>query len=172
MGASAPGARAHGIPGYLDPRTGTFTTKAQLNTQSSENFDSALPPLIGEGGTWNINLTLEVYTKPASGDIIVCEATLDVNDTYPSFGFEETGTAQATVSGTAGSCNVSIPYLWYLSTPTKDMVTVSYTVSLFHMFTIGTVTTANISRVSSHIIEVVAIPANGSTTTTTWTPKI
>lgn len=154
------GGRARGVPGYLDPRTGTFTAKVQVDPQVVEN-----PDLIGAGGTWNIELNIALVTKPAGTDTVVCEASLDVSDTYPSFGYEEDSVAIAKVSGSSATCTVTIPYLWYLSTPKTDTVTISYDVSLYHVFAIGAVNQANITRRTDHTVGSVAVPANGATTT-------
>jgi hypothetical protein len=169
---AAPVGRAHGIPGYLDPRTGTFSTKVQADAQSSENPE--LTPAVATEvfGVWYIQLTISLYTTPASGDIVVCGANLDVGDTYPAFGYEEEGATQATVSGSTATCTVTIPYLWYLATPKTDMVTVTYDVSLYHAYTVGTATQANISRTTSHTIGSYAVPGDGVHTTTAASPRI
>jgi len=164
MGA-VPGGRTHGIPGYLDPRTGTFTTKVHSDTQSSENPDlTATPSLTGANGVWKITLNITLTTPLQKGDIVVCEGNLDVDD---QFFYSESGAVVATVNGGSASCTVTIPYTWYLATLKTDMVDVSYSVSEYHVFTVGSLSQANISRHNDHDLGSVPVPLSGAVTTDT-----
>jgi hypothetical protein len=167
-----PGAHGHGIPGYLDPQTGTFTAKVQAEAQHPENPDAPPPTLTEAFGVWNIQITIVDTTVLATGDIVVCQGALSVSDTYPAFGYEEDAAVAAKVSGGAGSCTVTMPYQWYLATPNSDTVTVSYSVSVIHMYTVGSVNQASEDRFTSHVVGTVAVPVNGTHSTTPVTARI
>ena len=118
-------------------------------------------------GIWNVALTLVVTTTPASGDIVACSATLDVE------GYEEKGVAIASISGTSGSCTVVIPYQWYLVAPTTDQVSISYKVDIFHAYTIGGTTLVEQSRETFDVIPTtVPVPPDFAHTTTSATARI
>ena len=76
----------------------------------------------------------------------------------------ETDQATATRSGSAATCSVVIPYLWTLSVPTFDNVTLSGSATAVD-------TTGN-GRTSSFQLETIALPATGTVTTVTYSGKL
>jgi len=125
---------ARGIPGYLDPKTGTFTTRVQ--TPEAEKAK----PLSASWywGTFNINIAATLTTPVPSGAIVTCSATVDeIDDTNGSY--YEQASAVATAGGS--KCDMSIPYAWDLSNASTDQVIVSYTIAIDESITVGTTTT-------------------------------
>jgi hypothetical protein len=134
---------ARGIPGYLDPRTGTFTTKAQ---SVPGNQEGALDPtLTNYYGTYVITLTITISSNISTSDVIVCTASLSTDD--PGGGlFSEDAAAVASRSGNTATCKVVIPYSWFLTTPGTDLVSIDYGADSFHLFTVGSVNQVNTIR--------------------------
>jgi len=159
--SAVPGGRAHGVPGYLDPQTGTFTTKVQA-AQSSE---TPAVTYVERSGTWEIELTITLTTKPASGDIVTCSAEADVYDPNSIY-WQENGGTVASVSGGTATCTVSLPYLWWLTSPipTDELVGIYYEVDLLHVITVGTTSEIVSTRKNQHTYGYLAVPANGATT--------
>jgi hypothetical protein len=161
--------RSRGIPGYLDPSTGMFTAKAQ----PAEVGDVEPPVALTEYyGKWTVTLTIQVSTTPASGDIIGCEADLEVSAAPYGYSEGASGVSSAVKNGVA-TCTLAMPYAWYISTPvTDDSVFVSYTISLNHVFTQGSLSESRPDRTTSHTIGSFAMPAPGAQTTTTASARI
>jgi len=161
--STAPGSREHGIPGYLDPRTGTFTAK--VPTRASVSPDTTVTYSVLTG-TWDFTIPITLKTTPANGDILACEIDLSVNDPV-TYTYIETGIATQTASG-ASSCTVSIPYTWVLTAPTTDVVVISYDISIIHGYSVGPATGAKASRNTSRFYTYSEpVPANGVTTSIT-----
>ena len=169
--SAAPGGRAHGVPGYLDPRTGTFTTKVHAEAEASVNPDVTFSV---RTGTWNFSLPVTLKTAAKSGDILACEVDVSTFDPI-TIGYEEKAATSVSSPGTRATCTVNIPYSWVLTNltgSTPDTVTISCSVSLIHAYAVGSgstsVTVAESSRETNHTTtESEAVPANGATTNIT-----
>lgn len=130
-----------GIPGYLDPRTGVFKPVPLV---LDENPDAAaVPPTCTLAPcTGTITVTIKITIKSTNlptTDAIACEVDAGVIDNIASLAgarsFTEVASVQATrTSSTAATCTVKIPYSWNLITPTLDMVSIGYTVSVPGLF--------------------------------------
>jgi hypothetical protein len=79
---------------------------------------------------------------------------------------EEASVIATRGTGTA-TCTVTIPYSWVLSTPSSDMLSITYSISAPVE---ATATTAYPQRLSTQTIENITVPANGTTTSLTITP--
>ncbi len=164
----APGSRAHGVPGYLDPRTGTFTAKVHADPQASVSPDVTYTV---QTGTWEFSLPVTLKTAAQSGDILACEVDLSTYDPL-TLDYSERAATSVASPGASATCKVNIPFSWVLTTPTTDTVSISYSVSLIHAYTVGSgstsVTTAEASREADHTYsENYKMPANGATTSIT-----
>lgn len=132
----------HGIPGYLDPETGTFTTRMQ----------SAGPAVQIPGTTrvifrlvFPINININ---DQGSGNTVNCDVDIFTSDNS----FSDSGS----VVGNASGCTVTILAQWDLATPLQDTIFVSFGVS-----SSGTGT----SRRTSHSLAGISVPNNGQTVT-------
>jgi hypothetical protein len=148
-----------GIPGYLDPRTGNFTTKAEnsgANAQAnSEESLSGTPILFRE----NFIFSISAQDVPASA-VIFCYASIYTNDTNGSF--YETNTVVATRSGSSASCTVPILAKWTLVNPTTDMISASFEAYSEQAVPVGS-TTETIERYGYGPDLTLPMPANTQT---------
>jgi len=149
----------HGIPGYLDPKTGTFTTKVQ-----TPEGDPVTPTYLY--GEYVINLAATVNTHIPSGGVVSCNFTVsefgDSNGSYTEY-----EAAVATGSGTSWKCSITIPYAWLLGTPGTDTISVSYTIGIDEAFTVGSASPEVISLRKStyNAPSTTGVPASGTVTT-------
>lgn len=73
----------------------------------------------------NVLLTTPV---PSSGYEVQCQLSAGASDAYSTN--TESVTAVATISSNNAACTLTIPYYWYLATPSTDPVELSYTVGI------------------------------------------
>lgn len=159
----APGSRAHGVPGYLDPRTGTFTAK--VHADASPVPDAVTYSVLT--GSWVFTIPVTLNSKTQSGDLLACEIDLSVSDPVTNI-YHEKSVSTVTSPGASPTCTVTIPYSWVLTAPTTDTVVISYDVSLIQAYTVGPVSAAESSRDTSRTYSYTeAVPANGATTSIT-----
>jgi hypothetical protein len=161
----------HGIPGYLDPRTGAFHSVPQPDVQ----LDPAVePPAVTTvGGKFVFNFTITVSSTIASTNKIACQASASVNETSASgFNTISESAAVAVTRGTGATitCSVTIPYSWKLASAATDMVVLNF--SLISPVEVGVVTGQFPSRTSIQSLPSVKVPANGAITTETVTATI
>ena len=133
------------IPGYLDPRTGTFTTKAKSSAtgQAAVGTTTILARLI-------FNFT--ILNDQPGGNTTTCSVSITPTD---SAGFySEEASSTATGGGTA--CTVTLLFSWDLATPNSDVVNISYSI---------TSSGGGQSRSSSHSLPSVPMPTNFETIT-------
>lgn len=165
------GEQAHGIPGYLDPETRTFTTKAQ----TAEATESAA--VTENYGTYNIDINASLITPVPSGAIVDCTAALtvigDANGSYT-----ESVSAPATKSGTIWKCDMTVYYAWFLSSPTTDTITITYTLAIEGTYTVGGSGGTSAPKIypirsSTYAAPLVTgVPTPGATTTKTYTAEL
>jgi len=159
----APGGE-HLVPGYYDPKTGTF--KPLITPNVIPNVTT-----VTRDGTFVANVTLTIKSDiPTSSPIYV---ELDANTTdgtslglYNSY--DESATKEATrTSAGAAHVSISVPYSWpHLLTPTKDAVSLTYYVYAGTLVSAGTAFAFDRTSIQS-LATLPAIPANGATTTET-----
>lgn len=162
-------ATTHGIPGYLNPRTGAFHPTQQVDDQAVEP-----PAATTFGGKIVVNFTITVSSAIASTNKIGCNVGAALEDgigtTTTNFIEEEAGTAVTRGTATTVTCSVTIPYSWKLTTSTLDSVSISYTISSPVEF--STAAAEYPLRTSSQSIVTIKVPLNGATTTETVTATI
>jgi len=120
---------AHGVAGYLDPQTGTFTTAGRVQHAASGAPTSPPPPT---QGTFVVGLTINLVNSYPSGEIFICEAHADTFDDMSGLDFDETTIVSGTRSGNTVTCQMTVPYFWPLLDPTNDVVEVDFTVEAYN----------------------------------------
>lgn len=146
-----------GIFGYLDPRTGAFHPAIPQVLTNTVELASVTPTT----GKFVFNFTISVQSSLASTVGIECGASAETLDVTTQHTVLEEAAVAATRTGSTAKCTVTIPYSWVLSTPTTDMVTLSYILSA------PTAAPALPSRTSTQTIAVIKVPLTGATTTET-----
>lgn len=88
-------------------------------------------------GTFVIEINLTVSTPVPAGGVVSCNGTVSVTgDTNGSY-FETAGALATHGSGATWTCIMPIPFAWFLSNQTTDMITVNYSADIFTVFTVG-----------------------------------
>jgi len=151
--------QSHGIRGYLDPRTGTFTTKVQGATSDASEDPTSLTTITARL-IFNINLVFN--DQPASATT-ACSVDISSLDDSSGLFYDESATSIATNNGT--TCKVTILFSWLLGSPTSDQISVEYHVESFQGVTIGGTTTPEVFRSLDHTIPDISVPLNGQTVT-------
>ena len=153
------------IPGYLNPKTGTFRLKAT----ATPTPDTA-PKLTTYAGTLEFNFTINLDTSVPSGDVVHCEATAELAD-VPTTGSNENviteeATTNATVKGSAAACTVKIPYSWALASGSEDSVSLTYAIAIVPPSVVNE-TDAQAVRRSTQYLAPISVLKSGTTTTET-----
>jgi len=151
-----------GIPGFLNPHTGTFTTRAPGSNGGQISSLTGTPILFRE----QFNITITNYDQP-SNSLVVCDAHISTSDA--NSGFYDSATVTATSSGNTWTCDVPVLTYWTLQTPGSDTVTACVDVSILQLFTLGSVTEAESGRESEQPCLTLAQPGNTQTVVTNFT---
>jgi hypothetical protein len=149
--------QAHGIAGYLDPRTGTFTTKVQRSRVGNKTpgLTEIVARLIF---TFNI-----VYNDQPASATTACTVDLDTSDSSGLF-YSESSTAIVAKGG--ATCTVTVLFDWLLATPTQDQINVSYHIDSFDAVAIGSAAPVGEAlRSLTHSILPLPVPPYGKTIT-------
>jgi hypothetical protein len=154
--------KSPGILGYLDPKTGAF----HVLTRSVGPEET--PQVTPTTGKFVFNITIAVNPGLPSTSKISCTASVAVEEAATVSLFEDNGAAAATRSGSTATCSITLPYGWYLTTPTTDMVTLNIQVASVT----GKVGTLPYSDGLSSQTLSIKVPASGSTTTETISTAI
>jgi hypothetical protein len=161
----------------LQSRTlpGHFNNGAVKPTPNAieDNPDVGQAALTTFGGTFVFKITITVKSTNLGTDTIGCAAGLSLADVNPTTfvvtgDWEEGATVAAIRSGSTATCTVTIPYSWSLANGGTDLVYPDYGIEV-------PASTSNPplpSRLNSHSLSSMHVPANGSTTTITVTATI
>ena len=144
------------IPGYYNPKTRTFSTKVAPSLVS----DVATKTYTG---TFKFNITVKLDTAVPSGSELLRSASAETVDAGTTNVILESEKAKATVSGTTGTCNISIPYSWALASESSDTVSLSYELLIVPTST----TQESFTRDHESGLPSIAVPVSGATTTET-----
>jgi hypothetical protein len=148
-----------GIPGYLDPRTGTFTTRIQHSGASAEvkpDVVSSTTVLFRE--QFNITITNDDQSSSA---IASCGASIDTED---SLGFyEDDATIVATKTSSGWTCDIPVLVSWTLSSAGSDQIGACVHVDVFVPVTVGSISEAVDARESTPPCLTLPVPANAAT---------
>jgi hypothetical protein len=113
---------AHGIPGYLNPVTGSFTARANLP-------QSATPKQVG--GTITVTTTVSLDSTIPAGLPIFCSVSITTFDDVANN--TAGGSNLVTRVGNKATCVTTITFLWEIdaSVTTKMFLTVNVSVGNF-----------------------------------------
>lgn len=166
----AMGARERGIPGYLNPKTGTFSTRAQ--SESSE----ALPNVAATYyyGTITITMIVSVASSFPSGTVFRCTGSANTSDSGGGEFYEDASVTAPAPSGGKTTCTVTMNYYWQLSTPSSDYIGLSFEVDAFNTVTVGSQTEVDKLRSASRTPpSILGVPTtNGTVTAVTYYTRL
>lgn len=144
-----------GIPGYLDPVTGTFKPMPQVTGTG------AIPGTTPTTGTFVVNLTIVLRQNYPSTETYSCGASATTFDTASTLVFSDSNQVAATNTSGIVTCTVRVPYSWALTTPASDFVTVEYSI----YGTNGASGTNGLPiRLANHGVDYIQVPTNGTVT--------
>jgi hypothetical protein len=146
----------HGIPGYLDARTGTFKPLANLAPPEESEIEALAP----SSGDFAVTFTISIKSTIPSTDTITCFFNASVFTDASLRTLNDSMTVAATRSGSTATCKLKMFYSWPLTSPTTDLVSLDYVVSAG-----GTASTPFPNRESSQSLSSIKVPAVGATTT-------
>jgi hypothetical protein len=149
-----------GIPGYLDPRTGTFKPMPQV---TDSGLTSSVSP------TWGrvvVNLGIAVKSTIPNTETYTCGLSVSAFDTSTGLSFVDTSQVAGTRTGNIVNCSVTLWYSWLLANPGADSMSITYTVSA----TNGT--SAVPLHEEDHGVGTISVPLSGTTTTYNLTTYI
>jgi hypothetical protein len=159
---------AHGIQGYLDPKTGAFHPLPH-----PADPDAEPPVLTTYAGKLVFNFTITVNATIAAAAKITCQASasvLDVSTTGSFNDIAESATVVAVRSGSTATCTVAIPYSWNLASGPTDTIAMSYQIQ--GPAEVAAATAALPARVSiRENLATIKVPVTGTTTTETVTAR-
>ena len=135
---------------------------AQLKAQNAEFAAAATT------GTFVFTFSVTISSTLPKNSVLVCSASAAVSEAGPNISQKATGVG--TISGTTGTCKVTMPYSWALATPTTDKVVLSYTVEADYGLQVtasnGTSVTVQpvvLDKVGENLANI-SVPLNGATT--------
>lgn len=130
---------------------------------ATHDTDQVEPPAATTPTTGKLVFNIKIDVNPGLPTTakIGCEASVAVADITSLDSFENIGEAAATRSGSSATCTITLPYGWFLASPTKDAVGIGIVVTS----TTGTLGTPPFTEAASSQSIKLAVPANGATTT-------
>lgn len=122
-------------------------------------FSSAAQAALSNG-VITVYVTVQVNTPIPTGDSVICELVVSVDD---ASGINtETVVSPAVLSGNIATCTLAIPYYWELSTPGTDPVSIEYNVGILPS---NYLTVQQGVRYGTHSLPpLTGVPANGTHT--------
>ncbi len=152
-----------GVLGYLDPQTGAFRP---VHRHAGKGRDGLEPGTVTITGKFVFNFTITLDSAVPSGDAVGCAAGAQTYDETRETDLDESGFAQATITGSTASCTVSLPYSWLMASPSEDTVRLNSDVFIFNPTNNGLNLDGYFTRYSLHTINPdLAVPPSGQTTT-------
>ncbi|HEV8690494.1 MAG TPA: hypothetical protein VGQ91_09385 [Ideonella sp.] len=142
------------LPGYLDPKTGTFTTQA-----AAQRAQGVIPDATIYNGTLTLKINITLKSGFPTDSTILCTQNASVFDLAGSYTASKTTRAART--GSTATCTVSIYYSWLLSSGDQE-ISQSYFVSIINNGT-GSLYMADAATLSGSV----EMPANNGTVTKT-----
>jgi hypothetical protein len=147
------GSQTQGIPGYLNPQTGVFTTRPA-------NASPAItpPPTTPIVFRLIFNFNIEFNDQPST-NTFACDVSISpVGDTSGLFHSED---AVSTSTDGGKTCQVTILAKWDLANASTDSIAIDYTISSIQSVS-GTLQSF---RTSSHSLPEIPMLTNGQTIT-------
>ena len=150
-----------GIPGYLNPHTRTFTTRAQGSGVQGPEFTGTAVFFREQA-----NITINNYDQ-TTNSLAICHADItSIGDA--NSGWYDSADVVATLSGGTWFCDVPVLTQWTLQTPATDQLELCVSVDIISLHTLGSLTEAQSSRSSSQPCLTITQPANGVTNVQTF----
>jgi len=152
-----------GVPGYLDPRTGKFTTQVQNHGgDTGANPDAGTAVLFRE----QFNITITNYDQPTTNVLVVCSANISSYGDPNGYYYDDASIV-ATQSGKNYTCDVPILTSWTLQNPGSDTITAYVTVDFVQVFTLNGTSAIESIRRQEPPYMTLPVPQNGHTVITT-----
>jgi len=148
--------RTPGVLGYMDQKTGTF--HPLTNGINPADLPPATTPTTGK---LVFNIKIAVNPGLPTTAKIQCEATATVGDLTTNALFTNMGVVNATRSGATATCSITLPYGWFLASPSTDTVVLGIVVDA----TNGALVTPPYTLATGSQSLTIKVPANGATTT-------
>jgi hypothetical protein len=143
---SQAGDAAQGLPGFLNPSTGVFTSRPVLTPAAAA---------ISATATITISFTVKINTAIPIAQTITCSGTISSFDSsFSNSAFGQSNVVKS--SATAGTCTITIPYIWQIAAATT-MMNVSASIATSNGFSVGSV-----SRNASATVAPFAVPVKGT----------
>ena len=161
-------------PGRLPSTIPTSPIKRTVNDETAAATAAASAPVTG---TFVAKFTIKLATAVPSGDSVLCTlgaGLIDENHTTFTVNneIEESKSMKATVSGSTATCTVSLPYSWYLSSPSTDTVSLNYQLSIVSSTAVNELGVARTSYQYVPGAGSIKVPSSGTTTTYTISATI
>jgi len=127
------------------------------------------PAVAPTTGTLVFNFTVTLKSALPKNSVLVCNAGATVSEVGPSISQRATGFG--TISGTTGTCKVTLPYSWALATASTDKISLSYSAEVDYLYQAtasnGTLAAAQLVAMDrvSESLALISVPLNGATTT-------
>jgi hypothetical protein len=145
----------HGIPGYLDPKTGAFKPMAKPPVEESES-----PAVAATAGDFKVTFTITVKSAIPATAPITCTFSASTFEAATGLSMNDSMSVTATGTGATRKCVLDMFYSWPLSSPASDTVSLDYSVSAGGPGSSGTVFRDSFQSLPSKK------PASGTTTLT------
>jgi hypothetical protein len=121
--AMAAGPQKGQLPGFLNPKTGVFTTQATPYAEG--DFDTAAMQIYT--GLLSLKFTISLKSSVPADWPIHCMQSASIVDISGLY-YSDSKTVIATRSGNTATCTVNINYGWNLTSPPSTKVSVIYSV--------------------------------------------
>jgi hypothetical protein len=137
------------LPGFLNPKTGIFSTPAALPSEG--DFDTAAAQIYT--GLLSLKFTVTLKSAVPADWPIHCTQTASVVDPSGLY-YTDSKTVMATRNGNIASCTVNINYGWNLTSPT---------VKVSAIYSVGALSNSNTMThlETTGTLPQITIPANG-----------
>jgi hypothetical protein len=151
---------SHGIPGYLDPQTGSFKPMAKAPPEETESTAAAT------GGDFKVTFNITVKSALPATAAITCIFTASTTDLASGLTMNDSMSVVATGTGASRKCVLDMFYSWPLASAASDTVSLSYSITASGTGTSGPVTRESFQTLPSKK------PATGGITTETITATL
>lgn len=136
------------LPGFLNPKTGVFSTPAALPSEG--DFDTAAAQIYT--GVLSLKFTVTLKSAVPAEWPIHCTQTASVVDPSGLY-YTDSKTVMAVRNGNTATCTVNIHYGWNLTSPT---------VKVSAIYSVGAQSTHNMTHLeTTGTLPQITIPADG-----------
>jgi hypothetical protein len=158
------------MPGIQDARAAALRALKAHDLSTEDSTGEVSPPATTPStGKFVFNIKINVNPGLPTTSKIFCSASAATAESVTLVSFVDDGAVVATRSGSTATCSITLPYGWFLATPTKDPVGLGIAVT---SLTGSSSTPPNQTGESLQSLHLPAVPANGATTTEAITISI